>query len=216
MGRYRTVRSAERIGGSPAPRARTSARSPLSPNPVRAVSDPDRAEAPLGRQRPLPGWTRTTPRLAPPDWPATDSARCTAEPPEGVRPPGSERIESPLPDVAGGVIMPLVAADVGREQPVHPAAQVSIPQGPESQMKNGSATRNIPESAWESAASLRPGGRQTRRNHRLCEKPWPGYCPGSARESIDWRLRHGQYAASRSVLERASTKISPFPILPKT
>ena len=26
---------------------------------------------------------------------------------------------------------------------------------------------------------------------------WPGYCPGSARGSIDWRLRHGQYAASR-------------------
>jgi hypothetical protein len=42
--------------------------------------------------------------------------------------------ESPLPDVAGGVIMPLGAADVGREQPVHPAAQVSIPQGPERQM----------------------------------------------------------------------------------
>ena len=43
--------------------------------------------------------------------------------------------ESPLPNVAGGVIMPLVAADVGREQPVHPAAQVSISQGPERQMK---------------------------------------------------------------------------------
>src|SRR5271157_6464336 len=44
MGRYRTVRSAERIGGSPARRSRTSARSPLPPNPVRAVADPDRAE----------------------------------------------------------------------------------------------------------------------------------------------------------------------------
>ncbi len=46
-----------------------------------------------------------------------------------------ERFESPLPDVAGGVIMSLVAADVGREQPVNPAAQASIPQGPESRMK---------------------------------------------------------------------------------
>ena len=46
-----------------------------------------------------------------------------------------ERFESPLPNVAGGAIMPLVAADVGREQPVHPAAQVSISQGPERQMK---------------------------------------------------------------------------------
>ena len=36
-------------------------------------------------------------------------------------------LESTLPDVAGGVIMLLVAADVGREQSVHPAAQVSIP-----------------------------------------------------------------------------------------
>ena len=31
--------------------------------------------------------------------------------------------------------MPLVAADVGCEQSVHPAAQVSIPQGPGRQMK---------------------------------------------------------------------------------
>ncbi len=31
--------------------------------------------------------------------------------------------------------MPLGPEDVGREQPVHPAAQVSIPQGPERQMK---------------------------------------------------------------------------------
>ncbi len=43
--------------------------------------------------------------------------------------------EPPLPEVGGGVIMPLVAADVGREQAVPPAAQVSIPQGPERQMK---------------------------------------------------------------------------------
>jgi len=40
-----------------------------------------------------------------------------------------------LPNVAGGVIMPLVAADVGREQPVQPADQVSSSQGPERQMK---------------------------------------------------------------------------------
>jgi len=32
----------------------------------------------------------------------------------------------------------------------------------------------------------------------------------------NWRLRHGQYAASRSVLERASTHIIGLPILPKT
>src|SRR5271157_4371139 len=50
--------------------------------------------------------------------------------------------------------------------------------------ENGSATRNMPESAWDSAASLRPRGRQMRRNHRLCEKRWPGNCPGSTRGSI--------------------------------
>ncbi|HMD87113.1 MAG TPA: hypothetical protein VKO18_20680, partial [Terriglobia bacterium] len=38
MGRYRTIRSAERIGGSPTPRSRTSARSLLPPNAVCTVS----------------------------------------------------------------------------------------------------------------------------------------------------------------------------------
>src|SRR5271165_1039304 len=105
MGRYPTVRSAERIGGSPAPRSRTSARSPLPPNPARAVSDRDRAEAPLGRQRPLPGWTRTTPRLAPPDQPATDSARCTAQHQKVFVLLDRKGLESPLPERAEGDIV---------------------------------------------------------------------------------------------------------------
>jgi hypothetical protein len=44
-------------------------------------------------------------------------------------------IEAALPDVATGVVVPLVTADIGSEHPVHPAAQVAVAQRPERQME---------------------------------------------------------------------------------
>ena len=46
-----------------------------------------------------------------------------------------ERFESPLPDVAGGLVVLVVAADVRREQPLHPAGQIAILARPEDQVK---------------------------------------------------------------------------------
>ena len=95
--------------------------------------------------------------------------------------------------------MPLVAADWAVSNQCIQRPRSLSPKG-QSTDENGSATRNMPESAWDSGASAR------RLNKRIeitvfVKKRWPGYCPGSARGSVDWRLRHGQYAASRFVLE---------------
>lgn len=46
-----------------------------------------------------------------------------------------ERFESPLPDVAGGLVMLVVAADVRGEQPLHPAGQIAVLARPEDQVK---------------------------------------------------------------------------------
>ena len=39
--------------------------------------------------------------------------------------------EPALPDVPAGVVMPLVAADMRGQQPVHPPAEVAVACGPE-------------------------------------------------------------------------------------
>src|SRR5262249_17785687 len=46
-----------------------------------------------------------------------------------------ERLESPLPDVAGATIASVVAADVGGEEPLHPPAEVAVVFWPEYQVK---------------------------------------------------------------------------------
>ena len=46
-----------------------------------------------------------------------------------------ERFESPLPDVAGGLVVLVVAADVCREQPLHPAGEIAVLARPEDQVK---------------------------------------------------------------------------------
>jgi site-specific DNA recombinase len=44
-------------------------------------------------------------------------------------------LESPLPDMPARVVMPQITADVSGQQPVHPAAQVAVVTGPESEVK---------------------------------------------------------------------------------
>ena len=46
-----------------------------------------------------------------------------------------ERLETALPDVAAGVIMLVVTANMGIEHPVHPAAQIPVFFRPDHQMK---------------------------------------------------------------------------------
>ena len=45
-----------------------------------------------------------------------------------------EGLEPPLPDMAAGVVVPQLAAHVSHQEPVHPAAEVTIVVGPETQV----------------------------------------------------------------------------------
>ena len=46
-----------------------------------------------------------------------------------------ERLESALPDMSTGMVMFLVSANMGREQPVNPSAEVPVLPRPEDQME---------------------------------------------------------------------------------
>jgi hypothetical protein len=46
-----------------------------------------------------------------------------------------EGLEPALPDVSTGMVMPLVAPDMGCQEPVHPAAQVPVAGRPEGQVE---------------------------------------------------------------------------------
>src|SRR5579863_742419 len=46
-----------------------------------------------------------------------------------------KRLEAALPDVAAGTVMAVVAADMARQQPLHPAAEISIVVRPKHQVK---------------------------------------------------------------------------------
>ncbi len=46
-----------------------------------------------------------------------------------------KRLEPTLPDVAAGLVVSVVASNVGRQQPLHPAAEIPVLPRPEHQMK---------------------------------------------------------------------------------
>src|SRR5262249_16113752 len=46
-----------------------------------------------------------------------------------------EGLEAALPDVAAGVVVLVVAANVGGQQPLHPGAEVAVVVGPEGEME---------------------------------------------------------------------------------
>src|SRR5690349_5682265 len=46
-----------------------------------------------------------------------------------------EGFEAALPDVSAAAVVPMVAADVRRHQPLHPASEVAVLIGPEHQVK---------------------------------------------------------------------------------
>jgi hypothetical protein len=46
-----------------------------------------------------------------------------------------KRLESPLPDMTAAVVVPMVAADVRRHQPLHPTAQITIFVRPEQKVE---------------------------------------------------------------------------------
>ncbi len=46
-----------------------------------------------------------------------------------------ESLETPLPHVPARVIVPPVGADMGRQQPMHSAAEVTVSQRPERQVE---------------------------------------------------------------------------------
>ena len=46
-----------------------------------------------------------------------------------------KRLKTPLPHVAAAVVVPMVAADMGGEQPLHPAAQVAVAARPEHEVE---------------------------------------------------------------------------------
>src|SRR5208337_468415 len=136
MGRYRTVRSAERIGGSPARRSRTSARSPLPPNPVRAVADPDRAElrsAASDRSQAGPGpllgsLHQTGPQRIPLDVPQNHQKVFVLLDQKGLVTP---LIEMAVPDLVT-MLLPPFHMRVGHL--LHERGKIAIPLGPNEKM----------------------------------------------------------------------------------
>jgi hypothetical protein len=46
-----------------------------------------------------------------------------------------ERLEPPLPDMAAGAVVAVLASGVGHEQPLHPAAQVAVGSGADHQVE---------------------------------------------------------------------------------
>lgn len=46
-----------------------------------------------------------------------------------------KRFEASLPDVATGLLVAMVTADMGSQQPLHPAAEVTIGMRPDGQME---------------------------------------------------------------------------------
>ena len=133
----RAGRAARRVAPAPTP-SRTSARRPHRANRDRAVRVPNRAPAAPGPTPPANGhWTRATPRLGArhqpgPDRVALDVAQHQQQ---MVVLLDGKRLEAALPNVAAGAVVLQVAADMGGQQPMHPAAEVAVVMRPQRQVE---------------------------------------------------------------------------------